>query len=83
MDHYLSKETEVFLESREYEMKFEDMTGKERCALHEWIADGNTPYDNPYLLYWEDGGLMDFITATRLDEAWRNNPKANLRGVQS
>jgi hypothetical protein len=44
------------------------MTGSERGELYKWVADGNSPYENPSLYYDESGWPMDFIAAKRLVE---------------
>jgi hypothetical protein len=60
---------------REYEAAIGDMTPEERDELRKWAADGHSPYDNPCFLYGEDGRIMDFITAIRIDEDMMNNPE--------
>ena len=57
-----------------YEAEIGYMTRQERADLHEWVSDGHNPYDNPCLLYGENGRLLDFITAIRIDEDMALNP---------
>ena len=59
---------------KEYEAGIDSITAEERRELHKWIADGNSPYDNPCLLYEEDGCLMDYISAIRINDDMLNNP---------
>ena len=49
-----------------------DITEDEMHALKEWIADGNSIYDNPYALCDGSGRPMDFINGlrTELDMYW-------------
>ena len=58
-----------------YESKIGDMTEPERDELRKWVADGNSPYGNPCLLYGENGHILDFITAIRIDEDMMRNPE--------
>jgi hypothetical protein len=56
-----------------YKAEIGPMTPEERKELNKWVATGNNPYDNPYLLYRDDGHPMDFIDATRTaEDMWRN-----------
>lgn len=50
---------------KQYEREVK-MNSKERQELHEWVAEGNSPYDNGNLIYVENGWPLDFITAMRL-----------------
>ena len=43
-----------------------DITEDERHDLKEWVAGGNSVYDNPYSLYDESGRPMDFINGCRM-----------------
>jgi len=67
---YTEKEYSSFLrgELREYEAGYTCMTVHERAELREWVSGGNSPYDNPYFLYGDDGKIMDFIKADRTDK---------------
>ena len=41
------------------------ITEEERDDLEEWVAGGNSVYENPYLFCDESGRPMDFINACR------------------
>lgn len=46
-------------------------TDEELLALRHWVAEGNSPFENPEGIYNEDGLSCDFIAASRLiDEAF-------------
>ena len=61
----LNAELESILE------KYDDCSKEELLALRHWVAEGNSPYDNPDGLYNEAGLTCDFIAASRiLDEAF-------------
>ena len=49
-----------------YPLIVDNMTEDERHDLHEWVADGNSPYDNPFLLCDDSGRPMDYINACRM-----------------
>ena len=49
-----------------YPLIIDNMTEDERHDLHEWVADGNSPYDNPFLLCDDSGRPMDFINGCRM-----------------
>jgi len=68
----LRKEMEIL---REYEAMFDDMTAGEKDELREWLVNGNSVNSNPYLLYGENGCLMDFINASRTAEDMAANPE--------
>ena len=57
-----------------YEAKIGDMTSQERDDLHKWVASGRSPYENPCLIYGENGRILDYITAIRIDEDMMRNP---------
>jgi hypothetical protein len=57
-----------FNSHEKYEETFDRMTAKEKGELREWMAHGNSVNGNPYLLYGENGCLMDFIAACRITE---------------
>lgn len=59
---------------REYEAMFDDMTMDEKRELHDWLANGRSVNSNPNLLYGENGCLLDFINARRMDEDMVANP---------
>ena len=76
MDKLMKKERKSILkkELKEYEAKIGTITAEEREELRNWVSGGNSPYDNPCLLYEECGHPMDFITAIRINEDMINNP---------
>lgn len=41
------------------------LTAEEKCRLRKWIADGNDPAYNPWLMSGEDGRPLNFISAWR------------------
>jgi len=43
-----------------------NLTVTEKNELREWVASGNSAYDNPYYLCDERGCPLDFISAVRL-----------------
>ena len=49
-----------------YLQTIDDITQYEMDALEEWLADGNSVYDNPFSIYEENGRLMDFINGCRI-----------------
>jgi hypothetical protein len=59
---------------KEYEITLTSMTIDEKKELLEWMAHGRSVNSNPYMLYGENGSLLDLIAATRLDEDMRDNP---------
>jgi hypothetical protein len=52
------------------------ITTAERKELRKWVADGNRVCDNPWLIYDENGFMMDFISACRINEDMTINPDA-------
>ena len=58
----------------EYEATIGGMTVQELVKLRQWVADGNSPYDNPCFLYGDNGVIMDYITAIRINEDMCLNP---------
>lgn len=68
--HYLSTKEELEI-INSYNPTEEEMT-----ALNEFIKDGGSFDENPYMIYGENGNPMNFIEAYRfLDvivEAWEN-----------
>jgi len=60
---------------QKYEEIFDDMTVSEKDELREWLANGNSANSNPYLIYGENGCLMDFIGACRTAEDMAANPQ--------
>jgi len=49
-----------------YLLTVDDATEYEMDALEEWVADGNSVYDNPFSVYDDSGRLMDFINGCRI-----------------
>jgi len=62
----------------DYVEAFDDMTGKEKNELREWMAHGKSVNANPFLIYGEDGCPMDFINACRFVEDMAENPLHSL-----
>jgi len=77
MIEYTEKEFKSMMlkELKKYEAAIGHITPDERKGLRKWVKRGNSPYDNPCLLWDEDGRTMDFITAIRIWEDMCNNPK--------
>jgi hypothetical protein len=69
-------------EMRQYRSEIGRMTPQERNDLREWVAAGNSPYSNPYLMVWEGGYSVDYITAMRDIEDMRLNPEKYGIGYQ-
>lgn len=46
-----------------------DCTQDELLALRHWVAEGNSPYENPDGMFNENGLTCDFIAASRMPEA--------------
>jgi hypothetical protein len=44
-----------------------EITKEERYDLREWVAAGNSVYDNPYSIYDDSGQPMDFINGCRFE----------------
>jgi len=47
------------------------LTEEEKADLCEWVADGNSVYDNPYYLCDDSGRPMSFIEGCRFAEWMR------------
>jgi hypothetical protein len=60
---------------KEYEEMLDGMTAGEKNELREWMAHGNSVNSNPYLLYGENGRLMDFVAAGRTAREQEENPE--------
>jgi len=60
---------------KEYEEIFDCMTADEKDELREWMAHGKSVNNNPYMLYGENGCLMDFIAATRVANDMAEHPE--------
>jgi len=61
-------------ELREYTNTIGDTTNDEKKALSAWVTSGNSVLENPYLLYDENGVMMDFITGCRIGFDMCKNP---------
>jgi hypothetical protein len=62
----LREELKVLLE---YAEAIDEMTWEEKDGLCEWMAHGNSANSNPFLVYGENGCLLDFVAASRFVEA--------------
>jgi hypothetical protein len=60
---------------KQYEAFVGYLAPDERKALHEWVADGNSVYDNPGLIAVEDGNPLCYIEAIRLIADMWSNPE--------
>jgi len=61
-------------ELKEYEQTVGELTLDERKELHEWVKAGNSVRENPALIYGEDGGPMDYISAIMIIDDMNRNP---------
>jgi len=48
-----------------YLRTIDDITKDEMNDLYEWVEDGNSIYNNPYMIFDSSGRPMDFINACR------------------
>jgi hypothetical protein len=66
---YQAKDIKAFIkhEAAAY-LKTQKMTPPERKDLLEWVKDGNSVHNNPWLLYSEEGHPLDFLDAMRITE---------------
>ena len=48
------------------------LTQGERQELLDWIKEGNSAYDNPWHMADDNGRLMDFISAIRIAQDYRD-----------
>jgi len=64
-------------ELKEYEAKIGDISDEERKDLREWVAGGNSVYDNPYYLSDEKGNPIDFVGAIRVTAELREEYEKN------
>ena len=62
-------------ELKQYEASVGDLAPDERKALHQWVADGNSVYDNAYWLAGEDGNSLCYISAMRLVADMLSHPE--------
>jgi len=52
----------------EYEHSFKDMSKEERKLLHEWVKNGNSPYENGDYVCDDNCHPMDFVNTLRFWE---------------
>jgi len=62
-------------ELKQYEASVGDLSPDERKALHQWVADGNSVYENAFWLAGEDGNPLCYIAAMRLVSDMLVNPE--------
>jgi hypothetical protein len=62
-------------ELKQYEISIGDLTPDERKTLNEWVADGNSVWNNPSCIAGEDGSPLCYITAIRLVADMWNHPE--------
>ena len=76
------KDLQLFLQRElvKYLTKIGPLSGDELVQLREWVASGNSAYDNPALLYNESGAPMCFIEALRVDALIREDPSSFIFG---
>jgi hypothetical protein len=69
---YTGVEVQEFmsLELEQYEARVSDITPHERRQLRKWVSSGNSIYDNPSNLFGENGNLIDFIEAIRINASF-------------
>ncbi|MCL2153499.1 MAG: hypothetical protein FWH57_11185 [Oscillospiraceae bacterium] len=60
---------------QKYVEMFDDMSQEEKAELREWMAQGKSVNSNPNYLYAENGCLLDFINASRMDRDMVENPE--------
>jgi len=57
-----------------YLLTIGDITEDEKHDLLQWVAAGNSVYDNPYLIYDDSGRLVDFINGCRIGIEMAEDP---------
>lgn len=57
----------------EYEHSFKDMSKEERKLLHEWVKNGNSPYENGDYVCDDNCQPMDFVNTLRFWEDIRES----------
>ena len=57
-----------------YLLTVDNITEDEKRGLCEWVAVGNSVYDNPYSLYDDSGRPMDFINGCRIGIQMTEDP---------
>ena len=74
-------------ELKEYMKTIGDITNEERKTLAAWVADGNSVFENPYLMTCDDGYPLDYIdairTAQELYEQFLNSVPEEAAGMGS
>ena len=55
----------LITEMKQYLTLVPDVSGEEISKLKEWIAEGNSPYANPWYITDERGTELPFIQARR------------------
>lgn len=70
---HVTQEVRTFLleQLKEYEANT-PMNKKERKALHDWVANGRSPYDNGDYICGDNGFPLDFISAFRAEKELRD-----------
>jgi len=66
-----------------YLLTVDDVTEYEKHDLKEWIAGGNSVFDNPYSIYNGSGLPMDFINGCRVGFDMYCNPSDFVEGAAS
>ena len=62
-------------ELKQYEASIGDLAPDERKELRQWVADGNSVYENAYWLAGEDGNPLCYISANRFVADMLNQPE--------
>ena len=60
---------------RQYEAVVGFLTTEERIALHDWVTDGSSVYENGWWITDEGGKPLCFIEAFRLVADMRSHPE--------
>jgi len=63
----------LLAEMKEYEAT-KRLKPDERKRLRKWVSDGNSVFDNPYLMTDDSGRPLDYINAIRITADMRDNP---------
>lgn len=73
---HLPKETQEMLEKqyKEY-IKTTQMTKKEQRAVHEWVKDGHSVYENPSGAWYDGQVPVEFLSVYRDEEYIRQHTK--------
>ena len=70
----------------EYELGFKDMSKEERKLLHEWVKNGNSPYENGDYVCDDNCQPMDFVNTLRfwedMRECYNQLPIEERRAIQ-